>query len=265
MVPSKCPQGEGFYLADAGASLLRVSSELLLIQDLSLTIAGRALLSSISLSLKPRARICIVGPNGAGKTSLLRVIAGLCKGSSGTALLQGREISDYTPDGLAQIVGFVPQRLEYLPAFSVSEFLELSGYARQDVVLRLTQHLLFRYLPELSAGELQRVLLAGALAQGVKLLLLDEPTSNLDPTGKTEVEQVLRELVDEDLALLIVTHDISLALRTAQQIVIMSQGTISWSGDTCEESMLSELERGYQCSFMRIDHPDLQGPVIVAR
>jgi ABC-type polar amino acid transport system ATPase subunit len=99
----------------------------------------------------------------------------------------------------------------------------------------------------------------------VKLLLLDEPTSNLDPTGKSEVEQVLGELIAEDLALLIVTHDISLALRTAQRIVIMSQGAISWSGETGNESMLSELERGYGCSFLRIDHADLHGPLIVAR
>ncbi len=242
-----------------------MTSELLVVRDLSVTAGNQPLLASISFSMQAGEPICIVGPNGAGKTSLLKVVAGLSRGYSGSVLLQQREVRSERPDSLARTVGFVPQRLEHLPCFSVAEFLALSGGARREAVARLTGHIRERYLPELSGGELQRVLLAGALAQGVRLLLLDEPTSNLDPTGRAEVEALLDELGAEDVTLLMVTHDISLAVRCGMRLLIMSQGRISWSGRVGDEAVVPELEKAYRCRFVRIDHEHLKSPVIVAQ
>ncbi len=242
-----------------------VTSELLVIRDLGLMVGNHQLLQSLSFVLQSGEPVCVVGPNGAGKTTLLKVVAGLSRGYSGSVLLQQREVRDERPDRLAHIVGFVPQRLEHLPCFSVAEFLELSGNARKEAVTRLTDHVRNRYLPELSGGELQRVLLAGALAQGVRLLLLDEPTSNLDPTGRAEVEVLLDELAQEDVTLMMVTHDISLAVRCSTRLVIMSQGSISWSGGVNDEALVSELGKAYRCRFLRVEHHDLQRPLIVAQ
>lgn len=207
----------------------------------------------------------VVGPNGAGKTTLLKVIAGLAKRYSGSVLVDQREVRNEGPQWLSRTVGFVPQRLEHLPCFTVREFLELSGDARKEPVARLTDHLRTRRLPELSGGELQRVLLAGALAQGVRLLLLDEPTSNLDPTGRAEVEMLLSELKREDVTLLMVTHDISLALRCSERLMIMSHGAISWSGRGDDDAVVSELEKVYQCRFVRVEHEDLHSSILVAQ
>ncbi len=242
-----------------------MSSEILLIRNLDLSVGGHRLLGSISLELRAGEPLSVVGPNGAGKTTLLKVIAGLAKRYSGSVLVDQREVRNEGSQWLSRTVGFVPQRLEHLPCFTVREFLELSGDARKEPVARLTDHLRTRHLPELSGGELQRVLLAGALAQGVRLLLLDEPTSNLDPTGRAEVEMLLSELKREDVTLLMVTHDLSLALRCSDRLMIMSHGAISWSGRGDDDAVVSELERVYQCRFVRVEHEDLHSSILVAQ
>ncbi len=242
-----------------------MTSQLLVINNLDLSVGDHTLLRSVSLELQTGEPLSVVGPNGAGKTTLLKVIAGLSKHYSGSVLVDQREVRRERSEWLSRTVGFVPQRLEHLPCFTVGEFLELSGDARKEAVARLTDHLRSRYLPELSGGELQRVLLAGALAQGVRLLLLDEPTSNLDPTGRAEVEILLEDLRSEDVTLMLVTHDISLALRSSERLMIMSQGAVSWSGKGDDDAVVPELEKAYQCRFVRVEHEDLQSAILVAR
>ncbi len=242
-----------------------MASELLLIRNLDLSVGVHQLLRSVSLELRAGESLSVVGPNGAGKTTLLRVIAGLAKRYSGSVLVDRREVRNESAEWLSRTIGFVPQRLEHLPCFTVREFLELSGDARKESVARLTDHLRAKHLPELSAGELQRVLLAGALAQGVRLLLLDEPTSNLDPTGRAEVEMLLEELRQADVTLLMVTHDISMAIRCSTRLMIMSHGGISWSGRGDDDGVVPELEKAYQCRFVRVEHEDLDGSILVAR
>ncbi len=242
-----------------------MTSELLVIRNLGLAEGAHQLLRSISLELEVGEPLSVVGPNGAGKTTLLKVIAGLSKRYSGSVLVEQREVRKEGSEWLSRTVGLVPQRLEHLPYFTVREFLELSGGFRTQAVARLTEHLTTRCLPELSGGELQRVLLAGALAQGVRLLLLDEPTSNLDPTGQAEVEKVLDELRREDVTLMMVTHDVSLAVRCSTRLMIMSGGAISWSGRSDDDELVPELEKAYQCRFVRVEHKDLESSILVAQ
>ena len=141
---------------------------------LSLSHKGASLLRDVNFSLQSGECLAVVGPNGAGKSTLLKLIAGLLRPSAGSVKLEGIEASSLLPRDRSRAVGLVPQRLQHLPPFTVREFLELSGLERGEESLSLVRHLEERLLTQLSGGELQRALIAGAVAQGATLLLLDE-------------------------------------------------------------------------------------------
>jgi iron complex transport system ATP-binding protein len=241
-------------------------SSALVLSNLCVEIPGCSLISGIQLSVAAGERLAILGPNGAGKTTLLRAVAGLRRAYSGSIVLNGREVRELSCDEISRSVALVPQRLDNLPRFTVRDFIELSGTARREYVNRLVGHLHQRHLPDLSGGELQRVLLAGALAQGAQVLLLDEPTSNLDPTGRSDVVALLDELRNEkDLAIIMVTHDVSLALRCTSRLVVMHRGELCWVVDCFDPSLVEQLERSYNCRFVRVEGEDGKSPFIIAR
>jgi iron complex transport system ATP-binding protein len=234
------------------------------VHNLSLSIHQRSMLSDISWSIAPGECVSVVGPNGAGKSTLLRVLCGLHRSYVGSARIMGKEIKDEPVESLARLVSLVPQRMEFLPGFTVSEFLELSGPRFAQQVDVLVGDLSSRLLPELSGGELQRVIIAGAVAQGVRLLLLDEPSSNLDPNGRAQVEQVLSTCRDEmGISYILVTHDISLALRCCSKMLVMAQGSIRWEGDVEDDAVVGHLEQAYGCGFARLQHESVEGSVVV--
>lgn len=222
------------------------------------------MVSNLSWSMRAGECISVVGPNGAGKTTLLRILCGLYRGYQGTVTVAGKEVKSEPVESLAQLVSLVPQRMEFLPAFTVEEFLELSGPKHALTVNSLIGGLGKRLLPELSGGELQRVIIAGAVAQGARLLLLDEPTANLDPTGRSHVEQVLqtcREVMG--ISYILVTHDISLALRCCSRMLVMANGENFWEGATTEEGVVAHLEQAYGCGFVRLHHESVAGSIVV--
>ena len=255
-----------------------MSEELLRLSGVGINVGGHQLVRDVTISVSLGEQVALVGPNGAGKTTLLRAIAGLQRGYSGSISLSGHEVSGLCSRDLSQRVAFVPQRLGELPRFTVSEFIGLSGSARREQVSRLIECLMHKHLPDLSAGELQRVLLAGALAQGAELLLLDEPTSNLDPLGQAEVEGLLQELnfscvVKENgsaapqrgLSVITVTHDISLAVRVSTRVIMMRGGTITWAGGSSDPDLLGGLEESYGSRFARFEDPQGGAPFIIAQ
>lgn len=239
-------------------------ASLVSLQDISLSLHHRPMVRRLSFELKPGECLSIVGPNGAGKTTLLRILCGLYRGYEGTARIAGREVKHEPVESLARLVSLVPQRMEFLPGFTVSEYMELTGPRKGPQVQELIADLGDRLLPELSGGELQRVIIAGAVAQGVKLLLLDEPTSNLDPSGRAQVEQVLRVCREEfGISYVLVTHDISLALRCCARMLVIANGEQRWVGDATEEAVVCALEGAYGCGFVRLEHQSVQGAVVV--
>jgi ABC-type cobalamin/Fe3+-siderophores transport system ATPase subunit len=237
------------------------------LKGLSLSLRRKELLSDLSLSLGSGECLSVVGPNGAGKTTLLRILCGLYRDYTGTAKILNQEVKSEPVESLARLVSLVPQRMEFLPGFTVSEYLELSGLGDKNATCEVS-HLIGdlgpRLLPELSGGELQRVIIAGAVAQGVKLLLLDEPTANLDPSGRAQVERVLKFCRDQlGLSYILVTHDISLALRCCSRLLVMAGGKCAWSGAATDSAALRHLERAYQCGFARLEHASLAGSIVV--
>lgn len=233
-----------------------MTAGLLSLSHVSLNRAGRGLLTDISLTIAPGEKVAVVGPNGAGKSSLLKTIAGLHRSYLGSAILEGCEIRALTPRKLSRVVSLVPQRLEFIPGFTVREFFDLSGLVDLSSADPTLSGLLERHLPDLSGGELQRVVLAGAVAQGARLLLLDEPTAHLDPTGRAGVERVISRYHHErNISYILVTHDITLAAQAAERLLVMKEGRVFWDGPTSDEGLPQVLRLAYECRFVRVFNP----------
>jgi iron complex transport system ATP-binding protein len=242
-----------------------MSCPLLKLSAVSLVIQRRAILKDLNLTIAHGEKVAVVGANGAGKSSVLKVLAGLYRSHKGSVFVDGAEVRGIEPRALSHLVSLVPQRLEFVPRFRVREFFEMSGLVNMTGVDPAIPSLLDRYLPDLSGGELQRVVLAGAVAQGARLLLLDEPTAHLDPTGRSEVERVISEYhKQQNISYLLVTHDLSLATRAAERVVVMKDGCVMWDGSTNDAIVPEILQQAYGCSFSRIVHPKTGESLIIA-
>jgi iron complex transport system ATP-binding protein len=218
--------------------------------------ATQAALKEISFDIYPSSVTAILGPNGAGKTTLLHLLLGLNRPATGTILLNDISIDQYSRHELSQQIGLVPQS-EYVPfAYSVMEFvvlgrapylgpLELSGEADIDIARGAMQevgisHLEERAIPELSGGELQLVLLARALCQQPRILLLDEPTSHLDLANRNITLKILDRLRTNGTTIIFSTHDPEAAALIADHLVLMRAGEVLNSG-SLEQVFTSEM------------------------
>jgi putative ABC transport system ATP-binding protein len=214
------------------------------IRDLHLSVPSAAgpvnILRGVDLDIAKGDAVGLVGPSGSGKTSLLMVLAGLERASSGSVALDGREITGLTEDALARLrretIGIVFQAFHLIPTMTALENvavpLELAGVADAGNRARAALHSVglshrLTHLPgQLSGGEQQRVALARAFAPEPALLLADEPTGNLDhATGESVINLLFALRQRTGTTLLLITHDRDLAARCDRQ-VHMSDGRI---------------------------------------
>jgi len=187
----------------------------------------------------------VVGPNGAGKSTLLGVLAGLKKPNAGSVALDGRPFHHWTRKDYARLVSFVPQQVKLdfpFTAFEVAMmgrtaharglFESPEDRAAAENALRQTDTLRFRDrdFRSLSGGERQRVVLAAALAQQPRALLVDEPTTFLDLKHQVAIFELLRSLARSGAIVVAVTHDLSLAVRYASRVVVLCCGEIVADG-----------------------------------
>ena len=203
-----------------------------LLKNLTLTLPSRAgnveILRGVDLSVNAGEAIGIVGPSGSGKTSLLMLIAGLERATSGTLEVAGTSLKDKDEDALAAFrrdsIGIIFQSFHLIPTMTalenVSVPLEFRGVANamqvaEEKLKRVgLGHRLTHYPGQLSGGEQQRVAIARALASGARILLADEPTGNLDQETGEQIIKLLFELKkQEGASLLLITHDRALAKR----------------------------------------------------
>ncbi|NDC36458.1 MAG: ABC transporter ATP-binding protein [Proteobacteria bacterium] len=254
---------------------------LLEVSNITVQQGDRAVLKQVSFSLDSGELVAMVGPNGAGKTTVLRSILGLVRPTAGAVYLLDGEIEKYSPRERARLIGYVPQRVSVVFPYSVRQFLEMSLYpvagtssfphSRCTAIeesLEITQvaNLATRELTELSGGELQRVMLASALVQKPKIVLLDEPASSLDPKHAQLLYQLLWQLVSErGLAVLMVTHDINSAIRCSTRVLALKHGTFGFDGAPQEFLQEGILEQLYEASFERIKRADELGVVVVPK
>ena len=199
--------------------------------------------SDISISLKKGKLIALIGANGIGKSTLLKTITGIQKPLSGAVFLNEKKITDYEPLDLAQNLSIV--LTEKLPPSNLTVF-ELIALGRQpytnwmgtlsdiDIVkvneaMALTQisHLATKKHYEISDGQLQKVLIARALAQDTPLIILDEPTTHLDLLHKVALFKLLKMLThDTGKCILFSTHDIDMAIQLSDEMIIMTPETV---------------------------------------
>lgn len=225
-----------------------MNSPILSITDLefSYELDQKNVLNAVSFEIQPGTITAILGPNGAGKTTLIHLLLGLRKPVSGVILLKDKSIGHYSRKELSQWIGLVPQS-EYVPfEYSVLEYVLLGRapylgpldlpapsdveIARQSLIQVGIEHLETRPIPELSGGELQLVLIARALAQQPKVLLLDEPTSHLDLSNRNITLQILNHLRSTGVTVLFTTHDPEAASLVANNLVLMRQGKVMHTG-----------------------------------
>ena len=237
------------------------------VRDLSLELGGRLILNHLNLAIAEGTIQLIIGPNGAGKSSLLKSILGLNR-YQGQIVIGGLENEKINAAQRARFVAYVPQSLELQFNLDVRSFLNLSRYAFDgespseryaiiEEVLEQTEtaHLTEAFLDELSGGERQRVLIAAALVQRPRLLLLDEPTTAMDPGHRRDLVQLLARLhKQEKMTLLLVTHDWNEYLHLNPSILALKDGEVSF---TCGAHGLKEyLDDLFGCGFLHVKCED---------
>lgn len=230
------------------------------VEGLSLTLGDRQVLSNVDLKLAQGDFQLIIGPNGAGKTSLLKCLLGLHTHYQGRILLNGCLNTQLTGRERARLVAWTPQLLELQFNLTVQSFMALSRFAHNDTAagrnaivessLERTgvAHMKEAFLDELSGGERQRVMIAAALAQQPKLLILDEPNQALDPSHRVELVKLLKQLYEEKgLTVVVVTHDWNAFTSLNPAVLALKQGAVSFS---CRAEFLPQnLESLFGCAF----------------
>lgn len=221
----------------------------------------------------------ILGPNGSGKTTMLRLMAGLLNPTAGLVLLDDVSLSRRSSRHIARNVAFVPQ--ETLAAFNFtviqmvlmgrSPHLGTMGFerpldlavARECLAKTDSLHLENRPFDELSSGERQRVVIARALAQQPRMLLLDEPTAFLDIGHQIQIHQLLRSLVRDGITVVCVSHDINAASQFADRIALLKAGQVAASGPADEVLTPPVIKSVYGVDADVIPHPRTNRPVVL--
>jgi iron complex transport system ATP-binding protein len=224
---------------------------------------GNAVLRQATFALETGSCSALIGLNGVGKTTLLRIAAGVLRPVSGSVSLQGRPMATIPLKEVARTVALVPQLLELPFEFTVQQVVEqgrtpylgrLRGPGRSDRLavdralnLADVSSLRHRVFNELSGGERQRVKIALGLAQEPKLLLLDEPTQNLDIGRQVALIDLLHFLRDEGITILASMHDLHLVDKNFSTVLLLSPGQPLASGSPEQMLKPSVLERAFQC------------------
>ena len=204
--------------------------------DADASLGGRVVLDGTDVLVEAGELVAVVGPNGAGKSSLIRAFAGLLPLCGGVVRLQGDDVNTLSLRARAARVAYLPQegRIAWnLPAIEVAAlgapFLsgaDAMSAARTALEEVEAGHLADRGVAEMSGGERARVLLARALTTGAQALLADEPTAGLDPEAQLMVMERLRARAAAGQALLVSLHDLALAARFADRIVVLDAGRV---------------------------------------
>lgn len=248
---------------------------------LSFAAGDRLLVNGVGMSLTPGRLVGLIGPNGAGKSTLLRLVNGLLAPSAGYVRLDAQNLQQLTPEHVARQVARVPQTPAANLDFTVLEMVMMGRYVHspgwqetaadlaaslEALGLTRTVHLAERLYSTLSGGERQRVMVARALAQQPKVLLLDEATANLDLRHQIEVLEVVRDLtVRWGIAAMAAIHDLTLAARYCDELLLLHEGCAVAAGTPDEVLTPERLGRVYGVDALVERHPVLGHLMIMVR
>lgn len=241
------------------------------IRNLAIRYDEQPALTDISLDIQEREFFVIIGPNGSGKTTLLKAIAGLITPTTGQIEILGRELAGYSRKRLAQCLAVVPQQMPADFPFTVadtvlmgrsphlnflaSEQPEDYAIARQAMEFTGISHLARRRLDQLSGGERQRVIIARAICQHPRILLLDEPTASLDPAQQIHIMDLLAKLqMSSNITVIMVSHDLNLAALYGDRLLLLNNGGVLRIGSPHEVLRKKILEETYGCALLVDEH-----------
>jgi putative ABC transport system ATP-binding protein len=222
--------------------------ELFTLEHVTLEIDGRRILDDIDEHLHDGVVTAVAGPSGSGKSTLLRLLNRFAEPTSGRVLFRGTDVRDLDVLSLRRRAVLVPQRATALTNDAYAEVRVAAPTLDDDAVATLLRRVALdpdelqgRVPTSLSGGELQRLCLARALAVGPEALLLDEPTSALDPRAGDAVDAVIRSLVAEGLAVVLVSHDIVRAGQVADDVRVLHDGRVTARGAAAALDLAHEL------------------------
>jgi len=247
---------------------------------LSCQLGGKAILSEVSLSVKAGDFLSIIGPNGAGKTTLLRCLLGVQKISAGSISIMDKALETWSRRELAKTISYVPQVKSRALPFTVGEFIAMGRYpylgplarlspedqAAINQAMDLTATAVFRErrMETLSGGEQQEVMIAAALAQDARIMLLDEPATFLDYRHQSSVRKILQEINRQTgVTIIAVTHDVNAAISSSSTVLALDGGRSVFKGSPAEVADPAVLESIFGTSFALCRHPDSGQPIIL--
>jgi iron complex transport system ATP-binding protein len=227
--------------------------------------------AAVDLAVPAGSFYAVIGPNGCGKTTLLRLLLGALEPGHGTVRYEGRPVRDWPRRELARRVGVVPQSEALVFPLTVRDLVGMGRYphlgswrnegpADRAAVARAMETcdvagLAARPLGTLSGGEQQRARVARALAQEPDTLVLDEPTASLDVSHEMGIFELLRSLADRGVTVLMVTHNLNVAARYADRLLLLDRGRRAAEGPAHSVFTRDTLERVYRWPLMVTAHP----------
>ena len=247
--------------------------------DLAVGYGDRRIIDGLDLAVPDGLFTVIVGPNACGKSTLLRSLARLLPASAGTVSLDGRPLPSYDSKALARRIGLLPQSPTAPDGLSVADLVARGRYPHQGLFRQWSAadeaaveaalaaadvaELRDRAVEELSGGQRQRVWLAMALAQETSLLLLDEPTTYLDLSHQLDVLDLARSLVGKGTTVVAVLHELHLAFRYADHLVVMRSGEIVAQGHPDDVVTAELIEQVYDLPCRIITDPVSHTPLVI--
>ncbi len=250
------------------------------IQNITLDYGQCPVIKDLSFQLRPGELLGLVGPNGWGKTSVIKSLSRVLSPRSGRILLDGKELIRISSNELARLIGVVPQN-PYLPeTFTVSEVVILgrnphlrllSGESAKDMAIVWQAmertgitHLAKRRIGELSGGEKQRVTIARVLAQEPQVILLDEPTANLDISHQLDILDLITCLCyEKTIAGLIAIHDLNIAAQYCNRIIMLKNGQIHAEGTPEQVVTAENVREVFGANSTIYHHPENNLPMVL--
>lgn len=247
------------------------------VDDLSAGYGGEDIIGEITFAAEKGKFVGIIGPNGSGKTTLLKAISRVLDISGGLVTLEGHTLADFGQKELARVVSVVPQETAMNFSYTVTDIVMMGRFphkerfakddpddyriVREAMGVTNVAHLKDRPVTDISGGERQRVIIARALAQQPKVILLDEATSHLDINHQVEILSIVRDL-GETVTKIGVFHDLNLAAEFCDRIVLMAEGRIRAMGTPAEVLTMDRLRDEYGITAMVQTNPVTGRPLI---
>ncbi len=256
-----------------------MNSSILQAQDINFSYHQETVLRSISINIKSQEFVGVIGPNGSGKSTLLKLLGSVLKPDSGQIFFKEKNYIDYQRKQLAQSITWVPQEHPMVFPFKVSEIVLMGRHpylsaftfeGENDIeiarsAMKQTQTLQFaeRGFNEISGGEKQRVVIAGAIAQEPELMILDEPTSALDIKYQIQILNILKTLNEnKKTTVILAMHDLHLASKYCTRLILLDEGKIFKDGKTEEVLQKEHIETVYGLKVHLIH--DQSGNIIIS-